>query len=487
MQRRFVGSVVGVMCAVALGAAMLPLRSHISVSTAALVFIVPVVVGAVMGGFGAGAASVVAGFLIYEFVFIPPYNTLSVGAAQDWVTLVVYVVVMLLIARVVDVLERTRSEALRGHEVIKRVSEVAELLVGDQPGEDLLHNIVKTAMGLFNVPGVSLLELEAGRLVVVASAGAPLSVEELRQLDPHSGVPVTVGMTSGSPSQLRTVVLSSADRPVGILAMRGQPIEESERAVLNTFANDAALALERAQLREQAIRSKLLEESDRFRRGLLGAVSHDLHTPLATIKVASSTLASRAGSLTAEDTHELHELIEIEADRLTRLVTNLLDMTRIEAGVLTLQREPTPLDQVVGEALDALAQALAEKQLVVVRGGPLPVANVDHALMGHVVINLIDNAIRHSPPRGQINVTTEVRGIVTVLLVSDQGPGVPDVDRGTIFDRFTQLDTGGRAGLGLTIAKTFVEAHGERIWYEEAPGGGAGFVLSLPTMSEAPR
>jgi two-component system, OmpR family, sensor histidine kinase KdpD len=480
VNRRLLGSLVGVAAAFALGAALLPLRSHLSVSAAALVLVIPVVVGAVMGGFVAGASSVAAGFLVYDYEFIPPYKTLHVGSAQNWTALVVYVVVMLLVARIVDALEKTRSEASRSHDVMRRVAEVSELLVGDQPVKELLKTIVTSAQTVFNVPGVALLELEGGRLVVVASAGEPLTSEELHRLDPHSGVPVRVGTAPGTPNELRTVALSSSGRAMGILAMRGVPIEVDDRAVLNTFANDAALALERAELREQALRSKLLEEADRFRRGLLGAVSHDLRTPLATIKVASSTLNDRAAFLSAEDSRELHQLIEIESDRLTRLVTNLLDMTRIEAGVLSLDRSVLPVAQLVKDAVTVMGSTLNEQRVDVQIPDSLPDVYLDHVLMGQALVNLLDNAARHSPPHGVITVRGEQRGERIVISVSDQGPGVPPDDRETIFDRFTQLSTGGRAGLGLTIAKTFVEAHGEHVWYEEVPEGGARFVFSLP-------
>jgi two-component system sensor histidine kinase KdpD len=473
---------VGVASALALGAIMLPLRAHLSVSTSALVLVIPVVVGAVIGGFSSGAVSVAAGFLIYDFTFVPPYKTLSVGTDQNWVALLVYVAVMLIVARIVDRLDATRLEAQRGHEAMRRVSEVSELLVGDQPVEVLLRNIVATAQTMFNVPGVSLLELENGQLVVVASAGEPLTAEELHQLDPHSGMPIRVGTAAGDPSELRTVALSPSGRPLGILAMRGLAIAESDRSLLNTFANDAALALERAELREQALRSKLLEEADRFRRGLLGAVSHDLRTPLATIKVASSTLSSRGELLSLEDSRLLHELIEIESDRLTRLVTNLLDMTRIEAGVLTLHRTPTSVSDLINESVAAMGATLNDHTIDVSVPASLPDVDIDRVLMGQVLINLLDNAARHAPARSVIAVKGERRGPQVVLYVADQGPGVAISDRETIFDRFTQLSTGGRAGLGLTIAKTFVEAHGEHVWYEEVPDGGARFVLSLTAL-----
>ncbi len=479
MQRRLVGSVVGVVSAVGGGAAMVPIRSDLSVSTVALVLVVPVVVGAAVGGFGAGCASVTAGFLVYDFAFIKPYGTLSVGRAQNWTPLVVYVVVMVLVARIVDALEVTRSEATHGQEVLRRVSEVSEQLVGSQPVDVLLETIVHSAQNLFKVPGVSLLVLEDGRLVVAACAGAPLREDELRQLDPQSGLPVRVGVAPDEGEVLRTIALTTAERPVGILAMRGSDIQNSERDALRTFANDAALALERAQLREQAVRARFLEEADRFRHGLMGAVSHDLRTPLATIKVASSTLSGRADALSSEDARELHHLIEVEADRLTRLVTNLLDMSRIDAGALSLHREVTTVERLIDDALAVMSTTLRDSQLSVSVAASLGPVNVDRVLTGQVMVNLLDNALRHAPLESVITVSGESREDRVVIAVTDRGPGVAPNDRATIFDRFTQFNTGGRAGLGLTIATTFVEAQGERLWYEEPSGGGASFVFSL--------
>jgi two-component system sensor histidine kinase KdpD len=170
--------------------------------------------------------------------------------------------------------------------------------------------------------------------------------------------------------------------------------------VLTTFANDAALALERAQLREQALRSKLLEEVDRFRQSLMGAVSHDLRTPLATIKVASSTLSNRSASLTPDELRELYGLIEVESDRLTRLVSNLLDITRIEAGVFTVHPTPTSVQELVREAVNAMEPTMGAHRVDSIVPASLPAVNVDSLLIGQVLINLLDNAIRHSPDDG---------------------------------------------------------------------------------------
>jgi two-component system sensor histidine kinase KdpD len=475
-----VGAAVGIATTFGLAAIMLPFRAHLSVATAALVFVIPVVAGVIIGGFPAGAAGVVAGFLVYDFEFLPPYHSLTIDHAQNWVSLGVYVIVMLLVSRVVGNLDTARAEAHRRAVASRRLFDLSELLVEDRSVVNLLETIVRAVASVFDVPGVSLLVPEGGRLMIAASAGTPLSGEQLHQLDPHSGIPVSVGTEPGGLDEMRTVALSASGRPVGILALQRMPATHEDRALLRTFANSAALALERAQLREQALRSELLEEVDRLRHALMGAVSHDLRTPLATMKVASSTLLDPATPLSEADTHELHGLIDVETDRLTRLVTSLLDMTRIAAGALQVRRVPKSVLDLVSDVVAALGSALGDRQVEVLVADQLPDVDVDPLLIGQVLANLLVNANRHAPPKSLITVAGDLRGDRVALSVTDEGPGVPPAERQAVFDTFVRFDTGGRTGLGLTIAKTFVEAHGETIWAEGAPGGGARFVFTLP-------
>ncbi len=483
MRKGLAGSIVGVVTAVGLGAALLPLRSHVSIATTALVLVVPVVIGVRIGGFGAGVTSVTAGFLVYDFAFIPPYYTLTVGSAQNWVVLGVYAVVMLLVAQVVAHLQSARSDAQRKAIATQRLHDLSELLVKDRSLGDLLETIVTAVRTSFDVAGVTLLLPVEGGLAIAASAGETVPQEQLRQLDPESGIPVSVGATAPVPHRLQTVALSVSGRPVGLLALRGLPVSASDRDLLRTFANHAALAVERAQLREQALRSELLEEVDRLRAALLGAVSHDLRTPLASMKVASTILRDRTISLSAADADELHALIDIQTDRLNRLVTSLLDMTRFRAGVLELHRAPWSVLDLVGETLADLRSALGNRSIEVMVPSGLPAVDVDRLLVGRVLANLLENADRHAPPQTPIIVAADLRAGRAVISVTDSGPGVPPAERASVFDSFARFDTGGRSGLGLAIAKTFVEAHGQHIWVEDIPGGSVRFVFTLPVVA----
>ena len=484
MRRRLIGLTVGLGATVIFTLILLPLRSHVSVSTVTLIFIIPAIAAEVAGGVTAGFTTVALCAVLLDFYFIVPYGTLSIGSAQNWAGLGVYLIVVALVGVVVARLKTAHRAAQRNALNMRRIYELSELLVQDRSTDDLLVSIVHAVQNVFAIETVSLFVLDEGHLKVAATVGPPLSPSELDQLDPQPGHSVSMSTALGSTSDLRTVSLAASGRPVGVLVLKGARFSDEDREMLVTFANDAAIAMERAQLREQATRTTLLEEVDRLRRGMMGAVSHDLRTPLATIKLASSTLVGRARHISAEDAHELHELIEIESDRLTRLVSNLLDMTRIEAGVFEVHRERIDVSTLVEDSLSVLRSGLGPDRVDVdVPAGVAPV-NVDQILVTQVLVNLLDNALRHSPDEGRISITARRDHDHVVVAVDDEGPGVAPLDRRTIFDRFVKFDTGGRAGLGLTIAKTFIEAHGEHIWCEEAPSGGARFVFSLPVLDD---
>jgi two-component system sensor histidine kinase KdpD len=474
MKRTVTGTAVALASMAVLTAAMLPLRGSLSIATTALILVVPVVIGVVIGGFAVGVVSVVAGFLVYDFFFIPPYLTLWVGAPQNWAALGVYAVVMLPVARVVAGMNIARSRELRQGRELRKLFELSDLLVEDKPLETLLSVIVTSVADVTGAVQVALfLPGKHERLEMAASAGRPLTDDQLREILPAPGTPHARG-------DLLVLALTAAGRPVGLLALSADAATRHEREPLLLFANQIALAVERAQLREQALRTRVNEEMGSLAKTLVTAVSHDLRSPLATIKASSSTLSDGELDISPQARLGLAALIDAQADRLTDLVQNLLDMSRIQAGVLRPRCTVAPLSELVGAVITD--PAIRGHQLRADLPGDLPPIDADLVLMSRVLANLVDNAVRHSPPGAAIQIRARPRpeDNVIELSVADRGPGVDLSRRYDIFELFARRDGDAGAGLGLTIAKTFVEAHGQRIWVEDAPGGGATFCFTLP-------
>jgi len=483
LRRTVVGTVAALAATAVLTVAMLPLRGSLSIATTALILVVPVVIGVVLGGFRAGVLSVIAGFLVYDFFFIPPYQTIWVGAPQNWAALGVYVAVMLPIATVVVGMNAARAKERRQGTQLRELFAVSGMLLEDKPLEELLSVIVITLAEVFRARQVALLLPEAGELKVAASAGEPLGAEQLRRMPPP-GALGNVGGRSTDRDGLLLLALSASGRPVGLLALSGQAADESEREPLLLFANQIALAVERAQLREQALRTRLTEEMEQLAKTLVAAVAHDLRAPLSSVKASSSTLSDPDLDLGPQARQSLAKLIDVQADRLADLVTNLLDMSRIQAGVLEPRRSLTQVADLVASVSGDLGPALQGHVLTTRIADCLPPVDVDVTLISRVLANLLHNAVRHGPKDSPIVLGARLTAPETVeVSVTDHGPGISPSRRDEIFTVFERRADDAGAGLGLTIAKTFIEAHGQRIWVEEALGGGARFCFTLPVAA----
>lgn len=464
---------------------MAPLRGHVSIATPALVLVVPVVIGVVAGGFVSGAVAVGAGFFVYDLVFIPPYGTLNVGTPEDWVALGVYVVVMVLVAQLVARLDAARAQAHGREAEVRRLFELTELLIGEKPVPELLALIVSTVHDAFALDSVVLLLPSGSRLEIAAAAGEPLTDEELGRITPAPGRPTRLGTSPSTDShEIQSVALAATGRPIGLLGIRGRVLSRHDHDLLLTFANHIALTVERAQLREQALRTELLDEIDRLQKTLMGAVSHDLRTPLATIKISASTLRNPGADVDEEQRHELLALIDDQVDRLNRLVTNLLDMSRVQSGALELRRQPIDLVDLVAEAIRGLGLTGRAERITMDLADDLPPVDVDHLLIGQVLTNLLDNALRYAPEDSPICVSGRTRADGRVeVAVTDSGPGLRPDERATVFQRFTGRGSAGGTGIGLWIAKAFIDAHGEQIWVQDTAGRGARFCFTLPVFT----
>ncbi len=471
--------------------AMLPFRHSLSFATAALVFVLPVVLAMLLGGPRVGLLGVVVGFLLLDLAFIPPYWTLAVGSGQNWLALVVYVAVVALVAVVVSRLQQLRADSARRAADSSRLLELSELLVADKPLTEMLAVVASSVRNAFNLETVALLLPSVGtdQLEIVASDGGELRAESLNRLLPSPGSPASLTGSVVAGAVLRQIPLTAAARPVGLLVLRGRQLDVHDRGLLATYANHAALAIERAQLRDQALQANLLQQVDEWRAALVSAVAHDLRTPLASIKVAVSDLRDAAIVLPEAARHDLLETIEEQTDRLTRLVTTVLDLWRLEAGALKPKLEPVVVDDLIDEAASLVESSLDTSRLRKSVPSDLPAVEIDPTLIAQALANLLENAARHSPPGAEILVEATRRAgsrDEVEIAVSDSGPGVPPDQRERIFELFHRGADGGRAGLGLAIAKAFAEAHGGRIGVGTARTGGARFTLTAPAASFFP-
>ena len=490
MKRSVIGTVAALASMALLTAAMLPLRSYLSIATTALILVVPVVIGVVIGGVRAGVLSVTAGFLTYVFFFIPPYLTWRVGALQNWAAVGVYALVMLPVARVVAGMNAARAKERRQSRKIRQLFELSDLLVEDKPLDVLLSVIVTTLADVFGARQVAIvLPGDTGAAEIAATAGAPLTPGQLQQVLAADGAPAgpDAQPQPRAAGDLFVLALTAAGRPVGLLVLSGDAAQRHEREPLLLFANQVALAVERVQLREQALRTRLTGEMERLAKTLVAAAAHDLRAPLASIKGSSSTLADDSLDLTPENRLDLAKMIDVQADRLADLVQNLLDTSRFQAGVLKPRSSVVSLADLVTAVVSDLVPERRGHLAEVALPADLPLIDVDVVLISRVLTNLLENALRHNPKGMPITISARPAGNGTVeLSVTDHGPGIDPARRSQIFGMLARREGDVGAGLGLAIARTFVEAHGQRIWAGEAPGGGARFSFTLPVAAPVP-
>jgi two-component system sensor histidine kinase KdpD len=255
-----------------------------------------------------------------------------------------------------------------------------------------------------------------------------------------------------------------------------------QRHLLNSFASQVALALERARLAEQARRTRLLEETEKLQTTLLNSISHDLRTPLASITGALSSLLDDADLLTVDAQHDLVHTAWEQALRLNRLVGNLLDMTRLESGAMKVVCQPYDVQELVGATLAQMPNRLHGRIIERTIPDDLPPVDIDLTLMIQALMNLVDNALKYASPDEPIEIEAYQEEQTVIISVKDRGPGLPEAEQKNIFSKFFRLNSGGIGGigLGLSIVKGIVEAHDGRVWAQNRPGGGAVFVMALP-------
>jgi len=488
-RRRMLGGLVALLVLPALTALLHLLRTELNTTSQVLAFLVAVVGVALVGGIYPALFAAVLASLLLNFFFTPPLYEFTIAARDNVVALVIFLAVAVMVSSVVDGAARRLREAARA----RAEAELLSILAGSVlRGEKALPALVERLREAFGMSSVTLLTRSADDSRG-GGAGAPSA-------GPHGSNRGTGSASRGAAAGGRwTCVAYAGTEPCAdpgeadvevkvsdsaVLALTGRTLPAEDRRLLGAFAAQAAVALEQRRLRQQAADVKPLAEADRMRTALLNAVSHDLRTPLASAKVAVSSLRGQDMTWTDDERAELLATAEESLDRLIRLVENLLDMSRLDAGVLQPALRPVDLEELVPQVLHGLGTAAATVQARDMTG--VPPLRADSGLLERVVENLVVNALGYSPPDKGPVITASALGDRVELRIVDHGPGIPAAQREQVFRPFQRggdrsNDTG--VGLGLALSRGLVEAMHGTLEPEETPGGGLTMVVTLPAAT----
>ena len=447
------------------------LRHDLSLPSDILLFLAWTVVVALVGGMYPALCAAIAGSLLLNYYFVPPLHRFTINEHENILALAVFLAVAIAVSITVDQAARKTRQAAQARAEAETLSTLAgSVLRGSRPLPALLDQLQET----FGFTGVSLLERRPD-----TPAGAPRHDPAVWRLAAAVGDQPCLTPTEGE-----------VDIPIDdmlTLAARGRILPAADRRLVEAFAAQAAIALRQQRLAEQAAAVKPLAEADRLRTALLSAVSHDLRSPLASAKAAVGSLRSPDIEFTTADRAELLATADESLDKLMRLVENLLDMSRLQAGALGMSPQPVSIAEAAAKAVDELGPSGHDVTIRI--PDDLADVTVDPALLDRILANLLANALRYSPPDQPPLITgSEHAGTVETRIV-DYGPGIPTTDWDRVFLPFQRLgdrDNATGVGLGLALSRGIAEAMGGTLNPEHTPGGGLTMILRLPATNTPP-
>jgi len=455
-----------------------------------MVFLLGIVFVSLRLGYGPALFAAVVSVVSFDFFFVPPYYSFAVADFRHIVTFVVMFVVAGVISHLT---KRIRDQADSARDRERRTASLyaisRELAVA--PTLDALLNVAASHVrDVFSGAVAVLLPGERDALKVTFADAGVMGGDE-KELGVAEWVwahqrPAGIGTDTLPSARALFVPLKGSRGRVGILALvpnadAGALRDPENRQLLDTFAGIVGSAIERAQFAEEARKARLRAETEQLRNSLLSSVSHDLRTPLAVVTGAAATLLDKSAPQDPGERRELLETIHDEGQRLNRLVRNLLEMTRLDAGALRVNKELQPIEEVIGAALNRTEDRLRGREVRTRVPSDLPLVPLDAVLIEQVLINLLENATKYTPAATPIDVAAVGRDGFIEVEVADRGPGVPPEEAERIFEKFYRAREGtGGVGLGLTICRGIVSAHGGRIWVQSRPEGGASFRFVLP-------
>jgi two-component system sensor histidine kinase KdpD len=463
-----------------------------------MVYLLGILMVATRLGRGPSLLASILSVAALDFLFVPPYFTFAVSDFRHMGTFGVLLLVGLVIGNLTERIQAQARLARVRESRTRALFRLGQELARSAGSAALVASAIQNVATQFQSHAVVLQPDEHGRLQVPGKDPAfPFNDQELgvaQWVFDHAEA-AGLGTLTLPGARATYLPLNGATKPIGVMGVlpEGAPrwIEPDQRQLLEAFANQTALALERALLAEQGSRDRRRADEERLRNALLSSVSHDLRTPLGVITGAVSTVLETP-DLAEPARRELLQSAQEEAQRLHRLVSNLLDITRLEAGSLDLHTEWTPLEEVVGATLNRKELASEAHRVRVALPEDLPLVALDGVLVEQLLLNLLDNALKYSPPGSPVDIKAWAAGKSLTLSVSDQGPGIRAGEEERIFEKLARGQAASNrpgAGLGLAICKGIATAHGGSIQAVNHPQGGAQFLVSLPlgTPPQMPR
>jgi two-component system, OmpR family, sensor histidine kinase KdpD len=457
-----------------------------------MVFLLGVVFVAARYGRGPGILASIASVVVLDFVFVPSYMSFQVEDVQHLFTVAVMLVIALVISRLTSRIRDHAEAAERREQRIEALYSLSRELATQTGSENLARAAAQQALATFGGSAAIYVPDGANETKALSRVGADGDPHE-DDLDAVRWV-LAHGRAAGAGTENRPnardyyLPLVGAGGVVGVLAVHPRQTdslhEDDQRQLLDTFTHQIAGALDRDRLARQVQAAQVEAETERLRSSLLSSVSHDLRTPLAVIAGASSSLLAADAGLDLDTRRELCQTIFDDSQRLARLVDNLLDMTRIESGSMTVDKQLHVLEEIVGSVLHRLRGALAEHVVTTRLPADLPLVPLDDALIEQVLVNLLENARKYVPAGAAVEISAWAEDSHVTVEVADRGPGLAPGEEQHVFEKFYRGRTSaaGRrgAGLGLAICRAIVAAHGGRIWAENRPEGGASFRFTVP-------
>jgi two-component system sensor histidine kinase KdpD len=473
------------------------LFGRVELANLVMVYLLGVIFVATHFGRGPSIAASIIGVAALDFFFVTPYLTFSVSDAQYLITLGAMLVVAMVTS---NLMANVRSQAKVASHRERRASvlyAMSKELATSQTEEEIVRTAVRHLHAEFGSRNVILFPDHNGRMVypkqkpiAESLCGADLSVAQW--VFEHNEM-AGQGTNTLPGAEAIYFPIHDGEQVIGVLALLPVNLRRvflpEQQKLLETFLRQIGQAVARLRFTEQARSTHLQIEAERLRNSLLSSISHDLRTPLATIIGSASTLVEGEQHLQPEDKAELSRAIVDEAERMSNLVNNILDMARLDAGVVELNKQWHPVEEIIGTVLTRLQKQLAGRPVKVKLSPGMPMVFADAVLIEQVLINLLENAVRYTPAGSELDISVETSPNAAEIAVADRGPGIPKGREDRLFEKFyqTRHETAqSGVGLGLAICRAIVEAHGGYIQAQNRPDGGAVFTFVLPIDQPPP-